>query len=64
MFVMSFQGVTSSAPTFDETSSVFDDLEGVTGLGEQCVYRVQEAVRTVTKPSSPFTLRIPCIIDN
>jgi hypothetical protein len=54
----------SSAPTFDETSSVFDDLEGVTRLGEQCVYRVQDAVRTVTKTSSPFTLRIPCIIDN
>jgi hypothetical protein len=54
----------SAAQTFDETSSVFDDLEGVAGLREQCAYRVQDAVQTMTKTSSPFTLRIPCIIYN
>jgi hypothetical protein len=54
----------SSAQTFEETSSVFDYLEGVTGLSEQCVYREQGAVQTMTKTSSPFILRIPCIIDN
>jgi len=53
----------SSAQTFEETSSVFDYLEDVTGLSEQCVYHAQDAVQTMTKTSSPFILRIPCIID-
>jgi len=41
-----------------------NQFEGVTGLSEQCVYREQEAVQTMTKTSPPFILRIPCIIDN
>ena len=52
----------SSAQTFEETSSVFDYLEGVTGLSEQCAIHEQDAVRTMTE-TSPFVLRIPCIID-
>jgi len=39
----------SSAQTFDETSSVFDDPEGVTGLSEQWVYRVQDAAQNNDK---------------
>ena len=54
----------SSAQTFEENSSVFDDLEGVTGPSEQCVYRGTDAVQTKTKTSPSCTLRIPGIIDN
>jgi len=53
----------SSAQTFEVTSSVFDYLEGVTGLSKQCVYHEHDVVQTTTKTSSPFILRIPCIID-